>query len=135
MSACAGGDGCDPRPGVPFFCVSERQSLLLPFKPHVGMWPGCCCSPPKPRAYRPPHVPRHDMPCRAVSPVLCSLSRLAVLRLRGNQLRALPASVGQLCQLEVLDVGDNLVEGLPHELGDLPALRELRVSQRRGCVV
>ena len=68
-------------------------------------------------------------------PCICRLSHalerlkgLVSLRLSGNRLTALPASIGGLENLEHLDASNNDITELPCTLGDLRRLKTLNVS-------
>jgi Leucine-rich repeat (LRR) protein len=65
--------------------------------------------------------------CR-LSHALERLTGLVSLRLSGNRLTALPASIGGLENLEHLDASNNDITELPCTLGDLRCLKTLNVS-------
>ena len=56
---------------------------------------------------------------------LGQLTALQTLLLSGNHISALPASLGQLTALERLNLSDNQISALPESLGRLNGLREL----------
>ncbi|NXG02522.1 LRSM1 ligase, partial [Sakesphorus luctuosus] len=59
---------------------------------------------------------------------LLSLITLKVLDLHDNQLRSLPADIGQLTALQVLNLERNLLKSLPQSIGDLAQLQLLNVK-------
>ncbi|KAJ7426757.1 E3 ubiquitin-protein ligase LRSAM1 [Willisornis vidua] len=61
----------------------------------------------------------------------CELSQ--VLDLHDNQLRSLPADIGQLTALQVLNLERNLLKSLPQSIGDLAQLQLLSVKGRTAA--
>lgn len=55
----------------------------------------------------------------------CSLSRLQIVELRENHLKALPKSMVRLVELRRLDIGQNDFLEFPEVVGSLPKLTEL----------
>ena len=55
---------------------------------------------------------------------MARLTQLQTLNLSGNQLTALPESLGQLTQLQTLNLSGNQLTALPESLGQLTQLQE-----------
>eukprot|EP01119_Soliformovum_irregulare_P006010 TRINITY_DN1775_c0_g1_i1.p1 TRINITY_DN1775_c0_g1~~TRINITY_DN1775_c0_g1_i1.p1 ORF type:complete len:603 (+),score=187.01 TRINITY_DN1775_c0_g1_i1:271-1809(+) len=64
-------------------------------------------------------------------PDLSPFKNLQSLNLSGNQLTALPPSIGMLVQLKELLVNGNLLKTLPPELGDLVSLEKLNIANNQ----
>lgn len=63
-----------------------------------------------------------------VLPTSLGHTRIRMLKLAGNNLNVLPASIGQMASLQELDLAGNQLASLPASISNLTALQQLTVS-------
>jgi len=64
-----------------------------------------------------------------VLPDISSLTRLKILHISGNRIKALPAQFGPLNSLETLMCSENYLQSMPSDLANLPQLKYIDVSK------